>query len=148
MISFAKEPFQVVEDNFLLIKEHWDEVVEDSRTLDPWWELFRAQEKDNRLVCFVVRNEKQVIGYAVFQLQPNYHSRKVMAAYNDAIFLKKEFRKSGLGKSFLKYCDEELEKIGINMIIWHVKPAVDYSGTLKAIGYSHHATIYARNIGG
>jgi L-amino acid N-acyltransferase YncA len=148
MIAFSKEPFQVVEDNFHLIREHWDEVVRDSRPLDPWWELFRLQEKNGELVCFVVRKNEEVVGYAVFQLQPHFHSRNTKTAYNDAIFLRRDCRKNGLGKTFLEYCDEQLEKIGIDMIIWHVKPAVDFSSALKSIGYKHHATIYARNVGG
>lgn len=147
MISFSKEPFQVVEDNFHLIKEHWDEVVRDSRPLDPWWELFRAQEQAGELICFIVRKENVVVGYAVFQLQPNFHSRNFKTAFNDAVFLKKDCRKNGVGKSFLEYCDEQLEKTGVNMIIWHVKPSVDFSGALKSIGYEHHATTYARTIG-
>lgn len=148
MISFAKEPLQVVEDNFYLIKEHWDEVVRDSRPLDPWWELFRTQEKAGELICFVARKDETVIGYAVFQLQPHFHSRNCKTAFNDAIFLRKDFRKNSLGKFFLEYCDQQLEEMGVNMIIWHVKPAVDFSGTLKSIGYAHHATVYARNVGG
>lgn len=149
MFAFSKEPFQVVEDNFHLIEEHWNEVVEDSRLLAPHWEYFREIEKLGQCVCFVVRKDKdkEVVGYAVWIFQPNLHSRNVRLAFNDAIFLKKDCRAGGLGKSFLEYCDEELEKLGAQMIVWHVKPAVDFSRALIAMGYSHHATVYARNIG-
>jgi GNAT superfamily N-acetyltransferase len=148
MIAFSKEPFKVVEDNFHLIRQHWDEVVRDSRPLDPHWEMFREMEKVGALVCFVVRKEGEVVGYTVFLLQPNTHSKNTKVAFCDAVFLRKDCRKGGIGKSFLEYCDEELEKIGANMILWHVKPHVDYSPSLKAMGYTHFATVYAREIGG
>jgi len=148
MITFAKEPFQVVEDNFHLIKEHWDEVVRDSRELAPHWEFFRMAEKAGELICFVVRKDNEVVGYTVWLLQPHLHSRDMKLAFNDAVFLRKDCRKGGVGKAFLEYCDEELEKFGAKMIMWHVKPHVDYSASLKAIGYKHFATVYARDIGG
>ena len=148
MIAFSKEPFQIVEDNFHLIKEHWDEVVTDSRPLSPHWEYFRTVEKLGELVCFVVRKDGEVVGYTVWLFQPNLHSKDVILAFNDAVFLRKDCRTNGLGKAFLEYCDEELEKLGAQMIVWHVKPKVDFSGALKALGYSHHSTVYARNVGG
>lgn len=148
MIAFSKEPFQVVEDNFHLIKEHWDEVVTDSRELAPHWDYFRMMEELGDLACFVVRKDDEVVGYTVWLIQPNLHSRNTKLAFNDAVFLRKDCRKGGLGKAFIEYCDDELEKLGAQMIVWHVKPAVDFSGVLKSIGYNHHATVYARNVGG
>ncbi len=148
MISFAKEPFQIVEDNFFLIKEHWDEVVTDARPLDPYWEVFREAEQKNNLVCFTARKDGNLIGYAVFLFVHDLHSRNTRTAYNDAVFLRKDHRKGGLGKSFIEYCDEELGKMSIQTILWHIKPAVDFSGLLKSIGYKHFNTLYAREVRG
>ncbi len=148
MISFAKEPFQIVEDNFHLIKEHWDEVVTDKRPLEPFWEVFREFERKGDLVCFTARKDGDLIGYAVFIFVPDLHSKNTRTAYNDAVFLKKEHRKNGVGKSFIEYCDEEMGKMDIQIILWHVKPSVDFSGSLKAIGYKHFNTLYAREVRG
>jgi GNAT superfamily N-acetyltransferase len=148
MISFSKEPFQIVEDNFHLIKEHWDEVVRDSRPLEPYWDFYRYAEDTGNLVCFLARDEGDVVGYTVFFLQPDLHSRNVKIASNNTVFLKKDCRKNGVGKAFLEYCDEELEKMGVQRIAWHMTPIVDFSGLLKTMGYRHFATIYTRDIGG
>jgi GNAT superfamily N-acetyltransferase len=149
MIAFSIEPFQVVEDNFHLIKEHWDEVMTygEFEPIEPLWEIYRMLEKAGNLISFVARKDGGVIGYAVFHLQPNMHSRNIKTASNDVVFLKKECRKGGVGKSFLEYCDEQLEKLGVNMIIWFVKPKPDFSGVLKAMGYHHQTSSYARYIG-
>jgi GNAT superfamily N-acetyltransferase len=148
MITFSKQPFQVVEDNFHLIKEHWDEVVRDERPLEPFWDVYREIEKIGNLVCFCVYRNDEVIGYAVFVIQPDVHSRNVKIASNNTVFLKKEHRKNGVGRAFLEYCDEELEKIDVQRIAWHMTPVVDFSGALKSMNYRHFATIYVRDIGG
>jgi len=148
MIEFSKEPFQIVEKNFNLIKEHWDEVVSDSRQLDPIWEVFYEYEKNGNLICFTAKENENLIGYAVFLFVHDLHSRTSRTAYNDAIFLRKEYRKNGTGKMFIEYCDTELGNMNIQLILWHVKPTVDFSGLLKSIGYKHFNTLYAREVRG
>jgi GNAT superfamily N-acetyltransferase len=148
MISFSKESFRVVEDSFHLIKAHWDEVEQIARPLAPLWETYREAEKKDALVCFVARKNDDVVGYAVFFFVTDLHSRQTLVAFNDSVFLKKDCRKGGAGKAFLEYCDEELEKTGVQLILWQVKPVPDFSGTLKAIGYKHFNTTYAREVRG
>ncbi len=147
MIEFSRCPFQVVEDNFNLIEEHWQEVVRDKRPLDPYWELYRATEQAGNLVCFCARKDDEIVGYTVFFLQPDIHSRHVILASNNTVFLKKECRTGGAGMKFILYCDRELEKLGVSRIAWHMTPYVDFSGALKHIGYRQFATIYIRDIG-
>ncbi len=146
MIEFSRCPFQVVEDNFDLVRQHWQEVVTDERDLAPHWEFFREAEKKQHLVCFCAKKNEEIQGYAVFVLQPDLHSRHTLSAFNDAVFLRRECRKNGMGAAFLKYCDEELSRLGINLILWHVKPARDFSGVLKTMGYKQFSTIYGRNV--
>jgi len=146
MIEFSRCPFQIVEDNFHLIEQHWQEVVSDKRDLAPHWEFFREAEKGKHLICFSAKNGDELAGYAVFLIQPDLHSRHTLLAYNDAVFMRRDCRKNGTGKAFLEYCDQELAKSGINLILWHVKPKRDFSGVLKTMGYQEFSTIYGRNV--
>ena len=147
MLEFSRCPFQVVEDNFHLIEQHWDEVVRDERPLDPYWEMYRSTETIGNLICFCAKQGGEVVGYTVFFLQPDIHSRNVILASNNTVFLKKECRSGGGGLKFIKYCDAELEKLRINRIAWHMTPYVDFSGVLTHLGYRQFATIYIRDIG-
>jgi hypothetical protein len=147
MIEFSRCAFQLVEENFHLIREHWEEVVRDERPLDPYWEIYRSTEQIGNLICYCAKKENEVVGYTVFFLQPDIHSRKIIIASNNTVFLKKECREGGGGLRFIKYCDTELEKLGVNRIAWHMTPYVDFSGALKHMGYRQFATIYIRDIG-
>lgn len=146
MIAFTKIPFSVVEANFHLIEEHWNEVVKDERKLKPHWEAFHEMDRLNRLRCFAVMDEGDVIGYTVFLIQYDLHACDTLIAFNDAVFLKKECRKYNLGRKFLEFCEEELKKQGVNLVVWHVKPCVDYSGTLKRMGYKLFNTLYSKTV--
>ena len=146
MLEFSNCPFQVVEDNFQLVEQHWNEVVTDRRELAPHWEFFHEAERTGHLICFCASEGAQIKGYAVFVIQPDLHSRNILSAHNNAIFLHPDYRKTGTGAKFIKYCDEQLAKRGIDFVAWQVTPAVDFSRTLKAIGYFEFSTIYGRNV--
>ena len=136
MTTFALEPFRVVEENKHLIEEHWKEVVRDNRKLDPHWEFFRSCEKMGLLRTYVARDKGEVVGYAVFALHPHLHSRYLMSAHNDAVFLSKEKRACGVGFRMLKWCTDDLVAEGMGCIYWHVKTWLDFGPALEKLGYS------------
>ena len=149
MITVARENIQTVIDNFSLVEEHWSEVVQDkdARKLDVHWDFFKKAEQSNSLVVYVARDDGQVIGYAVWLLQFHLHCRTLLTAHNDAVFVSKGKRAFGAGIKLLRHCDSELPKLGVNMIFFHVKPSVDFSGSLIKMGYRYHEGIYTRSIG-
>jgi Acetyltransferase (GNAT) family len=147
MITIKEENFNVVEENKHLVQEHWDEIVKDKRDLDVNWEFFRNLENLKSLVTIVARENDEVIGYAVFVLQYHLHSRKVLTAHNDAVFVKKN-KRFRAGALILKMSEEILNKRGATMIFWHVKPSVDFGKTLIKLGYNLHETIYIKHVGG
>ena len=145
------EPFEIVEQNQHLIKEHWNEVTENDhsgRELDVDWDLFKLYEKNNRLVTIVARDNGEIAGYAVFIIQNHFHAKKTICAHNDALFLRKESRKGRAGFLLIKESKNILEKLYPKILImWHVKPHVDFGKFLLKIGYKKHETIYALNVG-
>ena len=148
MIEFSREPLQVLEDNFHLAQEHWDEVMRTSHPLDMHWDLYRFIERAGNLVCFYAHEGQEVAGYALFMLQPQLHSKRVSSASNDAVFIRKISRKGWNGIKFIKYCDQQLRQIGIRQIVWQVTPQVDYSRVLQSLGYKKFSTLYTKDIGG
>jgi hypothetical protein len=150
MIKIDIEPFSIVEDNKQLIEQHWDEVVADKsvRQLDVDWEMFRAMEDMGRLVTIVAREDGEVAGYAVFIIQRHFHAKQTVCAHNDALFLRKESRKGRAGIMLIKESRQILERLlGKVLIMWHVKPHVDFSPILTKLGYYKHETIYALSVG-
>jgi GNAT superfamily N-acetyltransferase len=148
MTRFSVESIQVIRDSLDLVRDHWDEIVEDSRVLDPHWDLFDGLERIGALRVFVARDDAGVVGYAVFILQPHLHCKGLLSAHNDAVFMRKDKRSSGDGYRLLKYCDDELSAAGVGMIFWHVKPRRDFGSALERMGYRMHEKIYTRIIEG
>lgn len=147
-ILFSRESIRVVMENQQLIEQHWGEVVADGaqRKLDVNWDFFLRCESVGGLVTFVAREQDEIVGYAVFLLQYHLHCKTTVSAHNDAIFIRKDKRKGGLGIRFLQYIDEELPRLGANMIFFHVKPAADFGPFLtRRLKYKFHETIYVRH---
>jgi len=151
MVDFSRETLKVIQENQHLVEQHWEEVVIDKsrgQRPAPDWEYFETLEKNNSLVTFIARENGIVIGYSLFILHKYLHNKEMVIASNDAVFLQKDKRPSGAGARFLRYCDDELAKLGIGIILWHVKPEVDFSGTLKRLGYALNELTYMKVIGG
>lgn len=151
MISVKREPFSVVEENQHIISEHWDEIVTDKsgRALDVDWEAFRSMESAGMLCTIIAREDRDVIGYAVFILHRHLHAKATMCAHNDALFLRADHRKGRAGIALIKESEKILSEIAGNVLVfWHVKPSRDFGGLLERIGYKKYETLYARNIGG
>lgn len=150
MVEFSRESVIIVEQNPHLVLEHWNEVVIDKRRGDkpiPDWETFKALEKNNSLITFIAYQDGIVIGYAMFVLHRDLHQKENLVALNDAVFIQKDKRPTGAGGKFLKYCDAELKNFGVKIILWHIKPHVDFSGTLKKLGYVLNEMIYMKITG-
>lgn len=146
MIVFERAPFEEIEKSYDLVQQHWEEVAKDRRRLSPAWQFFKEAEKLGNVICFVCRKNGEIIAYTVFLLQPDLHATDEKLAYNDAVFLRPDQRGAGLGGQFMQYCETQLRGMGITMVVWHVKPAVDYSRTLIKMGYRHFSTVYAKNL--
>ena len=105
MITVGLETFDVVEENFNLIEEHWEEVAAhdpSKRALNVDWETFRKLDDLEKLVTIVARHDGEVVGYAVFIMQQHLHAKDTLCAQNDALFLKKEYRKGTAGIKLIK----------------------------------------------
>ncbi len=151
MITFSREKVQTVRENFHLVVQHWNEVLFDKRKgelPDPDWDYFEKLERDDALITFIAREDGTVIGYSLFILHPYLHNRTKRIAVNDAVFLRKDKRGTGAGARLLQFCDSELENLGIQIVMWHVKPEVDFSGTLTKLGYVLNELVYMKIFGG
>lgn len=150
MITIRVEPFKIIQENQHLIEEHWEEVATKTsgRTLKVDWDSFFLFEKLNKLITIVAREDDEVIGYAVFIVMNQLHAVDSMAAHNDALFIKKSHRKGKAGFKLIQESEKILGTLFPNiLLLWHVKPALDFSPLLKRLGYSEIDVIYGKNVG-
>lgn len=136
-------------DVAFLMNDHYAEVgkLKSAVPLNIYTDAYLMLEKTGMLRVFTARDDGELIGYAVFLVQPQIHHLGVNAAHNLAVYLKPSYRGGTLGFRLLSECDRMLSDEAPIEILWGVTPFRDYSRALKRLGYSEQETIYTRYVG-
>lgn len=114
--------------------------------LDPDFERYYQVEDMGHLALFVARDEGKIVGYSVFYLDQSIQYRSSYQANQDLLYLDPSYRGKGLGRDFLKWIDEQLEALGVQVVFHHTKIAHDFSPLLEDLGYQHVDKVYARRL--
>lgn len=135
-MNFTKEKLtpELLEEVKPLLEKHWQEIAHyKDIPLDPAYDLYLALQDAGMIRVYITRDEGKIIGYAVFVVRPNLHYKSCLTATEDVIFVDPERR--GFGMFFIKWCDEELRKMGVQVVTHHIKFANDWSEALMRLGY-------------
>ncbi len=143
MITHQAESFSECLDELrALFRLHWNELVEfDDFPFDPD-EQFYCLSPAVRL--FTARLEGDVIGYAIFFVSNNKHSKSILNAAQDALYLLPEYRGTGHGRRFVEFCTEQLMNEGCQVVWVTTKPRNSFAPMLEGIGFSVVETVYAK----
>lgn len=99
---------------------------------------------------YTVRRDGALVGYCVFLVMPHVLYPERVSAHQHFLFIRKDCRGVTAVK-FLKWVDEELEKIGAHIVCRVVSKnskAVDYSRTLERMGYTDIEHNYMKVLNG
>lgn len=138
MITYQIENFtDNLEAVAALTYEHWKEIAgyRDKIALNPDWDKYREMDSIGIVLLMTARDNGAMVGYSIFMIFPLLHYRDHVAASNDVIYLRPQYR--GIpGYKLVKFCHESLVKIGgVSRITWHIKPVNDWSRILIKLGY-------------
>lgn len=115
--------------------------------LDPDYERYLHAEHTGYIRTYTVRNEEQaLIGYCVFFFFPSLHNKTSKQAKQDVFYLLPEYRRQGIGKRFIEFCDGQLKEENCDAVFRHVTREVNYGGILQVLGYEAVETTYARKL--
>ena len=126
------------EDIERLILQHYEELTLDKDVvkLAPDWRRYYSMIENGSMVAFGITKDKQLVGYSVFFLSQHLHYENNTFANNDVLFLAPEQRVGMTGIKFIKYCEQELARLNVSKIVWHVKAAKDFRKILHRMGYA------------
>lgn len=117
-----------------LLLKHWQELESNWFPLDPDYEQYIKLEELGITRSFGARTEDGIlIGYAVFFVRYHIHYKTILVASCDILFFEKEHR--GQGLEFIQWCDAQLRRLGVEVVLHHVKVSHDFSPALMRIGY-------------
>lgn len=131
-----------------LLREHWSEVAlyQDKVPLRVDWARYAALEKQNAYVFFTARRDGELVGYAGWFVNEHMHYLGHSVAMNDVIYLKPAARgRTGLG--LIRHSEYVLKVLGVDRILWHLKPDHDWSKILTRMGYTQEELIYGKYTG-
>jgi len=115
-------------------------------SLDPDFARYMEIEEMGALRIFTARKifSKKLIGYSVFIVSPNLHYCSSLQAVQDVLFIHPKER--GFGGRFILWCDQELRKEGVQVVMQHVNAAHDFGDLLERIGYEPIETVYSKRL--
>lgn len=143
------EPLAVLRDDGLerLVRDHWEEVgvYKDGMPLDCNWDEYQRCEDAGTLRILAARVDGHLIGYNSFMVLRHMHYWSTWHALGDAIYVDKEYRKTGAGIGLIERAEIDLAKsVTPNSIrfIYHDKAFLDYlRPILTKRGYTHQENI-------
>ena len=147
MVTFQQEKAtERKEEVKPLIEAHWAEVAPDRDiALDPDWDAYAAAEQHDTLRTYSVRDDGKLVGYALFFVHPDQHSKGSKVATNDLLYVDPEHR-TGFGAGFILWCNSQLRAEGVQVVRQHVTLLRDFGRALEALGYTMNGTLWSRRL--
>lgn len=129
-----------------LLAKHWKEIAHyQDIPLDPDYEIYIKMESIGVLRAFTCRDvDSKMIGYAVFLIKPHMHYKTCLMAYQDIIYIEPSRR--GVGGFFMRWLDEQLKTLGVQVVSQHVKSAHNFGPILERMGYELQDLIYTKRL--
>lgn len=147
MITYQQESLVTTkEDARPLLEQHWEEIAlnKDTIKLNPDWDAYADLEDAGVLKIFTARLDGQLIGYFVVFVKEHLHYKDHLFAYNDILFLTKEYRKGFTGAKLMKFAEKCLKEDGVSVVIVNTKRHKPFDVLLNWLGYKHIENIYSK----
>lgn len=145
MIEFAKEPIssELTAEIMPLAEAHFKEIdpfSDKPQTLQT--EFYKDASPYVRV--FTARDNGTLVGYAVFILVKHPHYQDSLQAQQDLLYLDAQFRKGLIGYQFMKWCDQQLEDEGAEIIYQFSSGRRDIGPILNRLGYKPIQQLYSK----
>ena len=138
-------PFAFIEELRELFPLHYEELcVTKDFPLAPDYIAYKRLADAGMLRCITVRADEEVIGYAIFIVQPHLHYMTCKTAFEDIYYVKPEYRKGRIGIRLFQYAEKVLKSAGVNRIIMHTKIHLDNSKLFEYLEYKHSDKLYTK----
>lgn len=151
MPHFARESVSdVMSEIEPLLRAHYEEVsFYKDIPLQPDFDRYVQAEKSGALRVFTARVNTDLVGYAVYFVQPNLHYSSSLQAQQDILYIHPSHRKGGAGIWLIRHADEQLAAEGVQVVIQHVKARADlnFGPLLERLGYELMDHLYTKRLG-
>lgn len=132
-----------------LLQQHWEEIAlnKDFIKLNPDWEAYYNLEEAGSLKIFTAREDSKLIGYFVVLCRKHLHYVDHVFAFNDILYLQKDYRKGFVGAKLMRFAEKCLKEDGVSVMIVNTKRHKPFDTLLEWLGYKHIENIYSKTLG-
>ena len=150
MIAYAVEPWADLNRDATaagLFEAHWAEVGgHPDQALCLQVERYAEAEDAQRLACFTVRDDGQLVGYAVVTQADDRLRGGLPVAWVEFVYISPKWRRGFTGVRFLAFIDDVLRGLGVPEVIHQVTPQRPFGPVLERMGYRPVSTLYSRRL--
>lgn len=130
-----------------LVDAHGLEVTGRSVAVD--WGRYRALDQTGTLRLFIAYDATMPLGYVCYLVGTSLHHADEVSAYHDALYVRPDRRRAGVGAALLRYSEAALRGEGVVYVHQHVPAGSPrLSVMLVREGYQPLESIYRKRIGG
>lgn len=141
--EFKQESFaEYAEAIVPMLKDYKEEVGEYEQEFNPDLERYAFLEQEGLLAFFVAWHGDELAGFATFFLDTEIQQKEVRSATQSMNFVGKKHR--GIGYPFMKFCDDILQKQGVNSIWRQATVKFDIGKVYQRMGYHLAEKAYLR----
>lgn len=136
----------LVHEIFPLLDEHEKELNVSGAPLDPLYSRYVKADRLKALAMYTVRDEGELVGYAIYWLQRHPHY-DLKVAYQDILFIRKDCRKGRVGIKLIKLSEKLLKKDHkCDMVLQHTKHHKSLSSLFEYLGYVEMEKVYSKKL--
>ena len=148
MLAVEQAPLSWLrEDNLeTLMHEHWKEcsIDHDEVPFHPDWEMAMTMERRGVFSIFGLFDDKQLVGYAAFEIAPHLLFKSTLYAWNTGIYVSPEHRKGNAGLKLFVESERLLENKGVRKIVYTAPLASSLNRVLEKAGYGFSERYYTK----
>lgn len=148
LIEFAREKLSdILDDIAPMLIQHWREVAPyKDIPVAPRLDHYVAADENDLLRCYTLRENEEMIGYAIFFVVESLQSKGVILAKHELLYISPTKREGLRGFDFIAACDKRLKAEGVDIVSHLVRPDHDYSPILKRLGYTCTGYDFSRRL--
>lgn len=146
-ITYKQESLVTCKDDAAwLLGQHWEEIAlnKEAIKLNPDWDTYFELEEKGLLKVFTARSEEKLVGYFVVLCRHHLHYKDHVFAFNDVLYLHKDYRKGFAGPKLMKFAEKCLKEDGVTAITVNTKRHKPFDKLLLWLGYKHAENLYIK----
>jgi GNAT superfamily N-acetyltransferase len=131
-----------------LVEEQWLEVDHRRKTSKLDVDFDKYIKMDDLGIHFIVLayTDEELVGYDSMFISPTPHTGEI-TALTDSMFIKRKYRKGGLGTVMIKMAEGEAKARGAKHMMVTFKNDSPHPEIVKDLGFFSYETIYAKTLG-